>query len=69
MKIPVLKVVTAFTCVRPALLSRIVVIDILNLIQYSLGFVTCLILGHFSSFLEGARQFWASVLRGWAGRR
>ena len=67
-EIPVLKIViTAFAHVRLALLSRIVLIDILNLIFYSLEFVTCLILGHFRSFFEGAHQFWASVLRGWVG--
>ena len=49
-----------------ALLNRIVLIDILNLIYYSLEFVTCLILGR---FFEGAHQFWASVLRRWAGGR
>ena len=49
-----------------ALLSRIVLIDMLNLIYYSLEFVTCLISGR---FFEGAHQFWASVLRGWAGGR
>ena len=51
------------------LISRIVLIDILNLIYYSLEFVTCLILGHFRSFFEGAHQFWASVLRGWVEGR
>ena len=71
-EIPVLKVViiiTSFACVRLALLSRTVLIDVLNLIYYSLEFVTCLILGHFRLFFEGAHQFWASVLRGWAGGR
>ena len=46
MEIPVLKIVI-ITRVRLALLSRIVLIDILNLIYYSLEFVTCLISGRF----------------------
>ena len=61
-----------------ALLSRIVLIDVLNLIYYSLEFVTCLILGHFRSFfwrcalilgqrIEGV-DGWEGGAGGWGGR-
>ena len=42
-------------------------IRILNLIYYSLEFVICLILAHFSSFFEDAHQFWASIAEGVGG--
>ena len=75
MEIPVLKVVisiTSFARVRLALLSRIVLIDILNLIYYSLEFVIIIparFLAISGRFFEGMHQFWASILRGWVGGR
>ena len=52
---------------RLCLVELYSLINILNLIWYSLEFVTCLILGHFRSFFEGVHQFWASVAKGVGG--
>ena len=54
--------------VRPTIFCRTGLNILLALLQCSLEFVTCLILGHFRSFFEGAHQFWTSVAKGMGGR-
>ena len=60
--------IPAFARVRLALLSRVVLIDVLNLIYYSLEFVTCLILGHFRPFFWRCAPILGQRIEGVGGR-